>query len=120
MASGLLGLLDDVPLAKWQQPRSTAVIYRPMSLPPIRLKSLERASSRFSGLAIKSLTASAVKWACGVSLNWKPWLEGNFENVDRLIFFRKSLVGLILFLSPVRNSHDTRWGDPTNSFDIAI
>src|SRR5262245_43099354 len=44
----------------------------------------------------------------------------NFKYMNRLIGFRKSLVGLDLFLAPVRNCHDAAWCDPAYSFDIAV
>ena len=40
--------------------------------------------------------------------------------MDGLIFFRKPLVGLILFLAAVGYRHDARRADPTDSFDIAV
>ena len=44
----------------------------------------------------------------------------NFKDMNRLILFRKPLIGLNLFLASVRNCHDTTWRYPTHSFDVAV
>src|SRR5690242_14941723 len=56
----------------------------------------------------------------GITSSSQTTLWKNFKNVDRLIFFRKFLVGLVPFLSPVRNCYDAYWAYPAHSLDIAV